>query len=254
MYKYCPNIYTADLDMRCVNAAINHAVDEFPNESCGAIINNHYIRFKNEAEDPLKEFIFDDDTWHVAYINGEVECLVHSHNDFNQASLPDQLQQRELCVPSMIINLRHKSLMDCIVFGDELPIAPLDGRPFFYGAFDCIALIYDYLRLNLNISIPSPPREWAFWMKGVSMFEEHLSTSKIPFYEIEFDEMRKDDVLLYNINGTKYINHIGILKTDRGEVYHHIYNTISGTYPINFNRKYLRKAMRFDPTWESSND
>lgn len=252
-FTYNPNTYTANLDKRCVNAAINHAKKEFPKEACGAIIDKHYVKFDNEHDDPENAFEIKDDKFFKAYINEEVECLVHSHNDFNQASLLDQEQQRELDLPSLIINLRQRSLMDCIVFGNTLPIAPLIGRPFFYGAFDCIALVYDYIRLNLNLSIPNPPREWAFWAKGVSMFEKHLTEQTIPFYEVPIKAMKAGDILLYTINGSKYINHIAVLMNDKGEVLHHIYNTVSGSYPINFNRKYLRKIMRFDPEWKGFN-
>lgn len=243
MFKYCPNIYTAHFDDDVVNEAIQHAKDEFPNECCGAISEGKYIKFKNEADNIEASFEIKDDLWYELYKNGKIDCLVHSHNDFNEASVLDQEQQHSLDIPSMIINLRHKSLMDCIVFGCDEP-APLYGRPFFFGAFDCISVVRDYILQEYDFKITYPPHELDFWMKQKNLFEE-TSVANKPFYEVEIKDIKKNDILLYNINGSRYINHLAVCISDKGEVLHHIYNTVSGTYPIYFQRKYLSKVMRY---------
>ena len=243
-FKYCPNIYTANLDKRCVNAAINHAKKEFPKESCGAIVNGKYIRFKNESLNPEEEFEIKDDRWYDWYMKGEIDCIIHSHNDSNQASMVDQIQQRELGIPSMIINLKNKSLMDCIVFGGDIH-PPLKGRPFFWGVYDCVSLVKDYILNQFGFEIKYPAHEFDFWIKQKNYFEKYLGEQN-PFIEVATSDMKKHDVLLYNIDGSRFINHIAVIISDNGEVLHHMYNNISGTYPINFNRRYLRKVMRFN--------
>lgn len=243
MFSYNPNIYTSNFDKRCVNAAINHAKEEYPNESCGAIIEGHYIRFENKAEDTLNDFIIDDDNFSTEYMNNNVECLIHSHNDSAEASLLDQQQQIKLDIPSMIINLRNRSLMDCIVFGCK-EHAPLYDRPFFWGFFDCVSLVSDYILDEFNFKIEFPVHEFGFWGKGEHPFEDYLD-GEHPFIEVPIKDIKKHDILLYNIDGSRYINHIAVVTSDNGEVLHHMIYNVSGTYPINFNRRYLRKVMRF---------
>jgi hypothetical protein len=67
----------------------------------------------------------------------------------------------------------------------------------------------------------------------------------LAFYEVPIKDIKKHDILLYNIDGAKYINHVAVVTSDRGEVLHHIIRNVSGIYPINYNRKYLRKVMRY---------
>jgi len=242
MFKYCPNIYTGTLDDKCVEDAIQHARDEFPNEACGAIINGEYVKFKNESETPELSFEIKDDLFFVEYINKNVECLVHSHNDSNQASFVDQVQQKELDLPSLIINLKNKSLMDCIVFGEK-ELAPIEGRPFFWGAFDCVTCVSDYLINKFGVGIDYPPHEMGFWGKQKTYFESYIEGDD-KFMWVSPDDLKVGDMLLYNIDGSRHINHIGVYVNENGQVLHHMYNNISGLYPINFNKKYLRKAWR----------
>jgi len=242
MFKYCPNLYIADLNQNCIDKAIEHAKSEYPNESCGIIVNDEYIPFKNEHDNPSKAFQIKDNLFFSYYIDNKVQCLIHSHNNFNMASYQDQVQQKELDIPFCIINLRNRSLMDCIVFGSKKP-APLFGRPFFYGAFDCLTLVSDYIKQELDIDLPNPPKEWNFWIKGVPMFENNLTD--VSYSYINTSDRQKNDLILYNIGNTKYINHVGVL-IGKDEVLHHLFNNISGTYPISFNQRYIKKVMRLN--------
>lgn len=243
IYQYNPNIYIGNLNKDTVNDAIDHAVNMFPNESCGAIIDNKYISFKNESETPESSFQIKDDLWFTYYINDKIDCIVHSHNDCNRASLVDQQQQQELCIPSLIINLKDNLLCDCIVFGEN-SIAPLDARPFFYGAFDCFSLVRDFLKLKYSVEIPNPPHKWEFWAYGDDVVERTLNDTSLPFIDVGLPKSYElGDVLLYKHGGTKHINHMGVY-CDNGMVFHHVLNNISGKYPIMFMRKYLYKVMR----------
>lgn len=245
-YTYNPNIYTANLDDTAVAAAIAHAKAEFPNEACGAIIEGVYVQYENKADDPSKEFLIDDPSWYENYSEGRVECLVHSHNDCNRATFVDQSVQTELMLPSLIVNLRNRSLMDCIVFGQE-ELAPIDGRPFFYGAFDCMTLVRDYYRFHYDIVLPMTPHGWEFWARGENLFEQTLeSDTTISRTEVPVTDVREGDILFYNMFGTKYINHVGVACSDLGEIYHHVSNHVSGKYPINYGRKYLMKVVRIE--------
>ena len=238
-FSYCPNIYTGDLPPAAVRAAVKHALKEFPNESCGAIIGSKYVRFKNESETPENHFEIKDSRWFDAYVDGRVRCLVHSHNDWPRATVEDQTQQQELGVPSLVINLKHRSLIDCILLGGNEKV-PLEGRPFFYGIFDCLALVSDYMLETRNIVLPNPPHDWEFWAKGENPIEQMIDTNKeIPFTPVNKGGIQEGDVLLYNIWGTRYINHMGVCCSNNGLILHHFLNTLSGKYPVSYGRKYL---------------
>lgn len=251
MFQYNPYIYNPGFDKRCINAAIRHAREDWPNEACGAIIDGHYKRFDNKAPDKSNSFLINDPHFNQAYIDGKVKVVIHSHNDWDKASVEDQEQQKALEVPFGIINLKHKSIQHITFWGDSLPIAPLEGRFFFYGAgFDCIGLVRDYVFKTTGYRPPSPSHEWAFWLKGKSYFEEHIYGNDMPYYFIDLEDVKPGDVLLYNLMGTKYINHCGIFLNTRGEVLHHFHNQLSGRKPMSFERRYLKAAMRHDPNWE----
>lgn len=242
-FKYLPNIYTANLPETAVQAAIAHAMADFPNESCGSIINGAYVAFKNESPEPERHFEIKDQTWFDHYVTGEVDCLVHSHNDCNYASVPDQTQRQELAIPSMIINLRQRSLLDCIVAGAE-PEVPLLGRPFFYGVFDCLALVSDYMLRTRSLVLPNPPHEWEFWAKAENPIERYIDSYEGgQLFEVPNNKVEEGDILVYNMFGTKFINHMGVCVGD-GLILHHFYNNVSGNYPISYGRKYLRRVMR----------
>lgn len=239
-------------DQSIINDAIEHAKEDWPNEACGAIINDKYERFENKAhlrgENKSDSFLIKDNDFNLAYINNEVQCVIHSHNDYNKASKQDQIQQTEMEIPFGIINLKNKSVIHVVFWGDNIRIEPLKGRQFFYGVWDCLGIVRDYYRLNYNIISPNPARDFAFWFKGVSMFEEYTKENMMPFNYVEVDNAQPGDVLFYNIHGTKYVNHCAIyLKQDL--VLHHLDHEISKTYPMTYYRQFLMKVMRFNPNW-----
>lgn len=250
MFKYNPNIYTANLPEKAVQKAIEHAKEEFPNESCGMIIDEGiYVPFENKSESPDKEFLIEDPVWYEFYVQDSVACLVHSHNNYSGASFVDQQQQQAMNVPWMVINLKNRSLMDCIVFGGE-EVAPLLGRPFFFGAFDCLSLVRDYYKLEKDMDIPNPPHSWEFW-ETEAMVEDFLDNNKdFPFREVEFSSsgifqtIEEGDIVFYNVHGTKNINHIGVVCSKEKEILHHFYSYLSGKFPANYCRKYIKKIIR----------
>lgn len=246
MFSYRPNIYTGKLPQPAVDAAIAHAISESPEiESCGAVIKGKYVPFENVAcEDRVDSFEIADLYWFLSYMNDDVDCIVHSHQNYNKATPYDLQRQQALDIPSLIINLKDRRLQDCILFGEE-DRPPLMGRPFFYGAFDCLTLTSDHLQETLGIVLPNPPREWEFWANAENIFESAISeNTEVPIKEVGLDDMEINDILLYNINGTKYANHIAVLYNTDFEVLHHFHRGISGKFPLSYHRSYLQKVYR----------
>lgn len=233
-------------DFDVINDACKHALEEFPNESCGAVINDEYIRFPNAAECPEKQFLINDPQFVVAHMTGQVQAVIHSHNDFAMASKDDQAQQIEFGIPYGIINLVNRSIVHVVFWGDTLPREPLEGRTFFYGIWDCFSLVRDFILEKFHVIAPNPPRDFEFWNRSESVFEQYIREGALPFREVDRSEVQPDDILFYNIHGTKFINHCGVMCED-GLVLHHLYNYLSKKFPVGIHAQDIRKAFRFDP-------
>ncbi|GAG79025.1 unnamed protein product, partial [marine sediment metagenome] len=126
----------------------------------------------------------------------------------------------------------------CCFWGGDIEREPLENRFFFYGVWDCFALVRDYFHLKFDINLPNIPREFGFWYKGISVFEKHLNSSDFGVYPVPIDNIKKGDILLYNMHGTKYINHCAICLED-GLVFHHFNNKISKPFPISHYQQFL---------------
>lgn len=229
------------IDEKAALKAIDHAKQVFPEESCGAIINNEYVPFENKADEKEEFFIIDDEVFDSAYLAGVVEVIIHSHNNSPRASIGDQVQQKELVVPFGIINLVNNSCTHFVFFGDSIDMEPLKKRHFFYGVWDCFSLMRDYLKLQHDFDIENVPREYGWWMKNESMFESFFDRDDIDF--ISEPDIQPNDLLFYNLHGTRYLNHCAIMKED-GLVFHHFEGHISQVLPISYSQQFLNKIVR----------
>ena len=76
-----------------IDGAIEHCRLKWPEEGCGAIINDEFVPFENEAEDKEKDFLINDNRFYEEYENGKIQCVIHSHENSPHASeageLPD---------------------------------------------------------------------------------------------------------------------------------------------------------------------
>ncbi len=224
-----------------IQDAIVHAKEVFPDESCGAIIDDEYVRFDNQAEDKTKNFVIMDPYFDRSYQDNAIQAVIHSHNNDPAATAADQAQQIELEVPFGIVNLVNKSVTHLAFWGDSLPIEPLKRRHFFYGVWDCFSLVRDYFRIKHGVTFPNVPREYGFWLKNESIFENHIFN--VDVVPVPLDEIRPNDVLFYNLHGSKFLNHCAVMKED-GLVLHHFENHCSQGYPISYSQQFLRFAYR----------
>lgn len=231
---------------QAIEDACNHALEQFPNESCGAVINDEYVPFPNMAQDPEKQFLIKDKAFDAAYATGQVQAVIHSHNNYDMASKEDQARQIALNVPFGVINLVNRSVTHVVFWGDSLPREPFEGRTFFYGVWDCYSLVRDFILEKFHVAAPNPARDFGFWLRTESVFEQYIQKGLLPFRQVDLPEVQPDDILFYNIHATRFINHCGIMR-ENGLVLHHLYNYVSKTFPASTHAQDLRMAFRFDP-------
>jgi len=220
-----------------INAMIDHAEKEFPNESCGIVVNESYIPFTNDAEDPENSFVINNKSFYDNYLNKSIQYIVHSHNNKDHASALDQMKADDLELPSIILNIRDGKFAE--LFFLRVP-TPLIGRPFRFGCWDCLQLVYDYYKQKYKIKLPNPPRDITFLDNNHMFFEEYMQ--ELTQLEIvELDSLEEGNILFYMAGGR--IIHVGIYLSE-DKCMHHWYNRRSDYFPLDYKKQNLKFAMR----------
>jgi len=228
------------------NAAKQHAVDCYPQESCGLVIRGEYIPCHNLADNPEKDFSISPSEFEQRGGFSVVEAVIHSHpNAMPAPSLSDMTaQERMPNVPWGIVGVdQHGRTSDFVWFGDCLPVVPLIGRVYVHGVHDCYTLVRDCFRVGkagladpamMNcqpvndwpydpITLPLGPRDKDWWLKGGNMYEEGLKSAG--FTRIDPTDIRVGDGLLFSLyppgwHGERHLNHAAVY-IGKGLMLHH---------------------------------
>lgn len=219
-----------------IDDAKRHAMAEYPNESCGFVVNGEYYPVDNKHPEPSNNFRIHSSTYRKFDSMG-IEALIHSHNQQPHASEYDLQQQIAMNVPWGIINMnKYGNVADVFFWGDMLPKQDLIGRPFYSGVYDCYTLARDYYIVEHDIWLPNIAHEWDFWNnpKASRHFEEQLA---ILFKEgtwklIDKKDIKPYDGILMKCDKHRIINHCGIY-LGNGLLLHHLYRKLSRREPIN---------------------
>lgn len=225
------------LKQEIIDEMIKHAEKEFPNECAGAIILDKYIPFVNCSMEPENSFLIEDKRFYDAYLKKEVKFLVHSHNNKDYASSLDQLKHNELEIPSIILNVRDGKFSELFYLGITVPLL---NRPFRFGCWDCLQLVYDYYKSKYKIKLPNPPRDIEFITNNHKFFEEYLD-QLTQFQVVKIDELEEDDILFYCHAGRIFHTSIYI---NNDKILSHWLNQRSNYHNISYNKKYLKFGMR----------
>lgn len=225
---------------KIIVTAKKHAMECFPEESCGLIIKDKYIPCENIAANPLNDFKIKT----AFYVNNsdDIRCIIHSHNDYPHVSKKDMEQQIVTDVPWGMINVFKGNVTGIYFWGDSLPIKNLTGRPFVHGIYDCYALVRDYYRKEKKITLPIYPRENFWWLKDEHMLMDNFK--KEGFIEINKEDLQVGDAILGSVLA-KSVNHSGIY-LGNGLLLHHLYNRLSRTEPLVRWNKYIIHYLRYE--------
>jgi len=245
---------TTRFDM-AFHEAKKHARECYPEESCGIIVNDQYVPFKNKAasieqhqpDNPdcnckLCSFKLDDKKYAKYAITGDIQYIVHSHPDENFApSRADMEGQLQTDVPWAIIPLDKETILEPIIWGEKNYIAPIVGRSFVHGVADCYSILRDCFRLGKEklklqgiydwpydpVELDEFPRDDAWWEKEDDLYSQNFKSQG--FIEIPFSEVKSGDCFLTKIRSNKY-NHAGVLVND-GLIVHHLPGRLSRREP-----------------------
>lgn len=242
-----------------IHAIKRHAIEAWPEECCGVVVGDAYVRCRNVHAKPTEDFQIGQDEWDAAYAAGTVEAVVHSHPDApesrakNYPTVPDMEQQIATALPWGITCTDGAAATEPFWFGDQAPIPALIGRGFRHGVTDCLSLIRDAYRLPRDdaaaqleiedwpfdqVIIPEFPREWEWWLeegdKNPNFYRDCFDAAG--FVEIG-DAPRPGDIFRMSLRAATP-NHAGIYLSGNLGVHH-----LASTLPVDHKRLSGRIAL-----------
>jgi len=235
-----------------------YAMSKFPEEACGIVVDEGdgyiFIPKPNIADDPLNNFKIDGRSYASVSkkATGEPNSIAvwHSHPNslygFSQADMETQMM---MGVPMGITWLNeHGETVPNSTFwlGDTLEIAPLLGRPFIHGLYDCFSLARDYYRLQ-GYEIKDFPRPEEWWMLPEDNPKHNMymdCMKECGFHVIGLEEAKVGDVVLAKIL-SPVNNHAAVI-LDNGLILHHLHNRLSQRQPQRMYRKFMNTVITMD--------
>ena len=179
-----------------IAAIQQHAEACYPRESCGFVIvhkgREKYLPCENRSTEDA-EFELSADDWMRAEDMGEISHIVHSHpNTPPEPSDADKVGIEASGVPWLIVNWPTGLWK---IHGPTGYVAPLVGREYVYGVFDCFTLARDWYERERGIKLDIPT-QW--WKEGDTALIQHFREAG--FSEVSGD-LRPGDGLLFDISG-----------------------------------------------------
>ena len=215
-------------------------------EVCGFVLDNGLVvEVPNRAKDPVGEFEIsptDYAHWDEVGIKG----VWHSHLELDAFSPLDQQVMATDTLPWAVYCLKTGNFTQA----DPAGIAPLEGRPFCFGVYDCYSLVSDKLA-ELGVQLPSWPRgRWGEWnTPEFQPFDEQWAHVGKP---VTNGVYQAGDILLMNLGDHKgHTDHVGVF-VDHRRFLHHPAEKLSRlqTFGKHWER-YLNLVVRPHQLWIS---
>ena len=216
--------------MNWKEAALSHAKDQDPKESCGLLLNirgkEKYFPCRNLAMTSHQCFILDPEDYVKGSNLGEIVGIIHSHPITPPTpSQADRISCEHSNLPWYIVNPKTEKWADLHPEGYK---PELCGRPWVWGVTDCWSLVRDWYKKEKNIDLIDYERSMTpqQFLEN-PLFEKYAKDTG--FRELENDEPPKvGDVLLMSIMHPT-LNHVAIFLGDM--VLHHLADRLSCKEP-----------------------
>lgn len=199
---------------------IEYAIAKSPLECCGYVLetsnNQEYIYHAlNIHDEPREHFAISALDTVRANRLGKIKAVFHSHpnasltNGMMEFSETDKAIAESLKLPSILIVLPFNDIKIYSPCGYK---PPLIGRKFEFGVCDCYSLIRDAL-LTMDIELKDYPRKnYSELQKaGWDLFEENWAKEGGREVDLSNTPLIKGDVLLMAVDGSRVVNHAGIV-------------------------------------------
>jgi cell wall-associated NlpC family hydrolase len=205
------------------------AEKRYPEEACGFITATGYVACPNVADNPLVDFAISPLLFLRINATTPVLAIVHSHPKGMAApTATDMRQQMATALPWGVCAVTEGGSTEPVWWGDAVPKAPLLGRPFVSGVWDCYSLCRDYYA-EKGLTLPDYPRDYQWWKAGGNLYD--LNWEAEGFVDIPASEAREGDAFFLRIR-SDVTNHAGIY-LGGGIALHHLQERLSAREGLN---------------------
>lgn len=198
-----------------------HVLEQYPMEAVGMVIHEEFIPLANIASSPFENFLVEQGTY-LTY-EKEIEAIIHSHTykacgaDPRAPSKPDLMLARNTGKPQGILHCNGTEVSDILFFNLDTP-APLLGRTYIPGVYDCLTIVTDYYKLKHDLVMDNMPRDTNWLETEPMLLKENLDNQG--FTKVRKGAEIEGDVLIFAY-GTREASHLGIYIGD-GKFIHHL--------------------------------
>lgn len=215
------------------NILKEYALECYPEEMCGIIVDLQFIPCKNIAKDPKKDFEISNREISDHMASGKLQAIVHSHPSVNLQGIgcpskQDMIGQISSAVTWGIVDTDGINVKDPFWWGDHQFDEALIGKQFRPGVDDCYSLIRKYYKQRRGVLLPEFPRDDAWWTFDENLYVEGFK--KASFYRVSKEELKDGDVILGKVQSS-VINHGGVIMNNEedgyGLVIHHLPKRLS---------------------------
>lgn len=235
------------LDMR------EHALSDYPKESCGLVVDGTYYPYKNVADDPINHFKISPQAWVAASKKGEIQAVVHSHcmrapgveegpDHHPYPSASDMEGQINSGLPWAIVPTNGQASFKPVWWGDFRLNEPLIGTDYIHGIADCYSVVRRWFWQVRGIKLKDQPRDYDWWHQGGDLYRQGLQVNG--WRPIEESEVRVGDACLMRIR-SPVLNHIA-LYVGNDLILQHFENRLSRREPLFPWRKYIEMWIRHE--------
>lgn len=235
-----------------LRAAISrHALDVYPHECCGLVVDGHYLRCSNVSADPRNAFEIYAEDFANAEDRGEIQALVHSHPGRSaKPSQADLTACEDAQVPVwVIVSLGSQAdgsvgIEEWCEFGPSGYEAPLIGCEFSHGVHDCYGLVRRYYKQIHGIMLKDFERSDKWWDDG------HSDLYTQGYAEAGFvalpqgTPLREGDVLLMKIASRNNVPNHAAVYIGGDQIMHHLCKQLSRKDGLPRYREHLTHHLR----------
>ncbi|ELA08720.1 putative metal-dependent protease of the PAD1/JAB1 superfamily protein [Moraxella macacae 0408225] len=192
------------------SAIIAHALDCYPAECCGVIVNGNYIPCVNTAVDN-EQFTICPKDFAKAESFGKIQAIVHSHPD--GGVLPSDLDKLQIelhGLPWVIVAVSKHEYGEKPSFGLYQPCGykpPLLGRNYIHGVQDCYAIVRDFYEREFGILLLEFERTDAWWEDPMHLPLYEQNFENAGFLAVDKHHLQYGDILLCRVGRTHHVNH-----------------------------------------------
>jgi len=215
-------------------------------EICGFVLENgEVVEVINRSDNPVEKFEISPADYAIYEARG-IKGVWHTHLELDSFSPTDQMVMASDTLPWAVYCLRTDRFHQC----DPTATAPLLGRPFCFGVYDCYSLVSDKLA-ELGVTLPEWPRgEYGEW--NTPAFSPFDTQANAVGRRVTDGIYSEGDILLMNLGDHQgHTDHVGVFMSDRTFLHHPAdKQSRIDTYGSWWKRK-TRLVLRPYPLWKS---